>query len=131
MRIERFPSCRSTPNCVSSRDERQQWHVAPLRIGISADRVIPTLVRHLSRQRHVRIVRHDAISLHAEFATKWLRFIDDVHFLLDIDLHRLDIRSASRIGYYDFGTNRRRVERIRKDLQGALDGAESHSDSAE
>ncbi|MDX1632448.1 MAG: DUF1499 domain-containing protein, partial [Thermoanaerobaculia bacterium] len=29
----------------------------------------------------------------------------------------LHVRSASRLGYQDFGVNRRRVERLREELQ--------------
>jgi uncharacterized protein (DUF1499 family) len=40
--------------------------------------------------------------------------VDDVKFLFSADQPVIDVRSASRVGYYDFGVNRRRIEDIRK-----------------
>jgi uncharacterized protein (DUF1499 family) len=40
--------------------------------------------------------------------------VDDVEFLFSADQSVIDVRSASRVGYYDFGMNRRRIEDIRK-----------------
>lgn len=48
------------------------------------------------------------------------RFVDDVEFYFpettskEIIIH---VRSASRIGYSDFGVNRKRIEDIRKKLK--------------
>ena len=49
----------------------------------------------------------------ATFTTRWLRFVDDVEFALDAPAGVIDVRSASRLGAEDFGTNRRRIEAIR------------------
>ena len=51
--------------------------------------------------------------LYATFTTRWLRFVDDVEFALDAPAGVIDVRSASRLGAEDFGTNRRRIEAIR------------------
>jgi uncharacterized protein (DUF1499 family) len=59
------------------------------------------------------IVRLDKNYLHAECTTPLLRFTDDLEFWLD-DAHKvIQVRSASRLGEEDLGTNRRRVETIR------------------
>jgi uncharacterized protein (DUF1499 family) len=39
--------------------------------------------------------------------------VDDVEFCIDDDLRTIHVRSSSRVGYFDFGVNRRRIERIR------------------
>ncbi|NDY59068.1 DUF1499 domain-containing protein, partial [Desulfovibrio sulfodismutans] len=52
-----------------------------------------------------------------EFRSKILGFVDDVEFYLPEDQDVIHIRSAARLGYYDFGVNRRRVEKIRALLQ--------------
>jgi uncharacterized protein (DUF1499 family) len=51
--------------------------------------------------------------VHAEFTSNFFRFVDDVEFGIDDGLRIIHVRSSSRIGYYDFGVNRRRIERIR------------------
>jgi len=40
------------------------------------------------------------------------RFVDDVEFYLDETARVVHFRSASRMGYYDFGMNRRRMKEI-------------------
>jgi hypothetical protein len=51
--------------------------------------------------------------VHAKFTSRFFRFVDDVEFCIDDDLRIIHVRSSSRVGYFDFGVNRRRVERIR------------------
>jgi uncharacterized protein (DUF1499 family) len=49
-----------------------------------------------------------------------LRFVDDVEFLFDDEAKTIHFRSASRTGRSDFGVNRRRMEDIRKLIEGKL-----------
>ncbi len=60
------------------------------------------------------IVEESPIYIRSEFTSKLFGFIDDVEFFIDDAKKILHIRSSSRIGYTDFGVNRRRVENIRK-----------------
>jgi len=52
--------------------------------------------------------------IHAQFWTRFFRFVDDVEFLFDDAARIIHFRSASRVGYYDFGVNRRRMIEISK-----------------
>jgi uncharacterized protein (DUF1499 family) len=52
--------------------------------------------------------------VYAQYRTKILRFVDDVEFLFDDTAQLVHFRSASRVGYYDFGLNRRRMIEISK-----------------
>jgi uncharacterized protein (DUF1499 family) len=45
--------------------------------------------------------------------------VDDLELLLDREAGVLHLRSASRLGYQDFGVNRARVERLREELGAA------------
>ena len=54
--------------------------------------------------------------LHAVCLT-WLGFADDVECRLCRADGVIHVRSASRLGYYDFGANRMRVELLRRRLQ--------------
>ena len=56
--------------------------------------------------------------LHAVCRTRFLRFRDDLEFRYSAGEHVVHVRSASRWGLFDFGVNRRRVERVRKGLRG-------------
>jgi len=55
--------------------------------------------------------------LRVEFHTTF--FTDDGEFLLERDSKVIHVRSASRIGYSDFGKNRGRIEDIRRDFEAA------------
>jgi uncharacterized protein (DUF1499 family) len=52
--------------------------------------------------------------LHASFRSRLFRFTDDVCCRLDREGDCIQIRSSSRLGYWDLGVNRRRVEQIRQ-----------------
>jgi uncharacterized protein (DUF1499 family) len=56
----------------------------------------------------------DGNYLHAVFASRLFRFKDDLELLLDAQTGVIHVRSASRVGGYDFGVNRRRVKRLRR-----------------
>ena len=60
-----------------------------------------------------KIIELSDIYLHAEFESRIFRFIDDVEFLVNEDKKIIEVRSASRVGYGDFGVNRKRVEMLR------------------
>ena len=57
--------------------------------------------------------------LHAEFTTTWLgllSFVDDVEVYFPRDKEEAYLKSKARVGIYDFGANRTRLEKIRFDL---------------
>jgi len=54
--------------------------------------------------------------LRVEFTTMIWRFVDDLELLADIDQAVIHVRSASRVGTWDLGANRRRVESLRHRL---------------
>ena len=58
--------------------------------------------------------------LHATFTTRVMRFVDDVEFRMVLEQELIHVRSASRVGYSDLGTNRRRVERLRNAFDSAM-----------
>ena len=72
---------------------------------------IKELVEEMPR---TKIVTVEDNYLHAEFRSSVFRFVDDVEFLIDPKERAIHFRSASRVGYSDFGVNRRRMEQIEK-----------------
>lgn len=71
------------------------------------------LRRLVESQPRTTVVTAGADHLQAEFRTRIFRFVDDVEFRMDAPSQLIHVRSGSRIGYSDFGTNRRRVDHIR------------------
>ena len=76
-------------------------------------RAFERLVTLVAGEPRVRIIVQQPGYLYAEFTSRWLGFVDDVEFLLDEPRARIDVRSASRLGYSDLGVNRRRIEHLR------------------
>ena len=67
----------------------------------------------VSAMRRTRVVGATDDYLHVEFTSAVAGFVDDVEFYLDRTAQLIHVRSAARVGYYDFGVNRKRVEAIR------------------
>jgi len=71
----------------------------------------------LLTEGRVTIVEERPAYLHAEVRSLVFRFVDDIEFALSADQQLIQVRSAARTGYSDFGVNRRRIERIRRMFQ--------------
>ena len=108
--------CPQKPNCVSSQSENISSYVDPVRYMVSNEKLRTYLKKLIETMPRTTIVESGPRYLHAEFRSAVFGFVDDVEFLLGHPPGVLHIRSASRVGYWDFGVNRRRVERIREEL---------------
>lgn len=67
--------------------------------------------------------------IRAEATTRVFRFVDDVTIRMGLDRDgqtRVDLRSASRTGRIDFGTNARRIRRFCRALDTALGATPAH-----
>ena len=64
-----------------------------------------------------RVVEESNCYLRAEVSSRVFGFVDDIEFYVDEPSALIHVRSASRIGYSDFGVNRARVETIRSRFQ--------------
>jgi len=121
----RLADCGSSPNCQGSLSSRDEQRVAPFSLhGTSAQASTQTpeqsmdrLVELIEAQPGTAIVAREADYLHATFTSKWMRFVDDVEFLVDAEQKRIDVRSASRLGKSDLGANARRIEALRAEWQ--------------
>jgi len=105
--------CPDSPNCVSSLSTDKAHFIEPLHyVGSLAD-ARQRLINILQNMKRIHLVKIEAQYIHAEFRSLVFRFIDDVEFYFPSEESIIHIKSASRMGYYDFGVNRRRVERLR------------------
>ncbi len=112
--------CPDSPNCVSSRAGAGSHFVDPLSYTGPGKVAFANLKETIDNLPGTRMIQSSDSYLHAEFRTRWLKFTDDFEALLDEQQRVIHIRSASRVGYRDFGTNRRRVETIRDLMQSQL-----------
>jgi uncharacterized protein (DUF1499 family) len=105
--------CPSSPNCVSSQSPDKEHYVAPLRYEGTLTEARETLFSVIKSMDRARIVTDKGSYIHAEFTSALFRFVDDVEFYFDDANKTIHLRSASRVGYSDFGANRKRIENIR------------------
>lgn len=104
--------CPSSPNCVSSRDPDPARRADPILFTGDAASGWSRLRKVIAEMKGARIAEEELGYLHAEFRSALFGFVDDVEFRMN-EAGRIDVRSAARTGYFDFGVNRRRVEEIR------------------
>jgi uncharacterized protein (DUF1499 family) len=105
--------CPNAPHCVSSLAEPESArHVPPLVFTGTAAEAHDRLLEVLGKSPNAAIESDTPTAIHATFRSL-LGFVDDVYFELQADQGRIDVKSVSRLGYYDFGVNRRRVEDLR------------------
>ena len=104
--------CPDSPNCVSSVATEESQKVMPFPLLGTRKDSLERLHQIILALDGTTIVAKTDFYLHAEFRSGFFGFIDDVEFLADADKEGIDVRSASRSGYYDFGANRGRVEEI-------------------
>jgi uncharacterized protein (DUF1499 family) len=111
----RLAPCPSSPNCVASQaDPADATHyVAPIAFKGDARAAWRALREAVATSARAKIVTERDGYLRAEFASKVMGFVDDVEFLLDPGARVIHARSASRLGYRDFGVNRARIEALR------------------
>ncbi|UCE54827.1 MAG: DUF1499 domain-containing protein [Desulfobacterales bacterium] len=106
--------CPKTPNCVSSVDTDRRHSVNPLRFAGSAKDAQYMLLRILNEIEGARVVTFEKNYIQVEFISSVFRFTDDVHFYFDDHKKIIHVKSTSRLGFYDLGVNRRRIEKIRR-----------------
>jgi uncharacterized protein (DUF1499 family) len=118
---ERLKPPSLTRNSVSSQAALHPEHpqlayaaIEPLRLfGLAPQQSVAVLSRVLAAEPGVTIEAQTEGYILATARTPWLGFVDDLEFWLNPTLGVIEVRSASRLGREDFGTNRQRIERIR------------------
>lgn len=111
--LDRFSACPDSPNCVSSLSDNKKHFIEPFKYTGSLEDARQKLINILENTRRARLVTIGNNYTHAESRSFIFRFVDDVEFFLPAGESIIHVKSASRSGYYDFGANRRRVERFR------------------
>jgi uncharacterized protein (DUF1499 family) len=110
--------CPKTPNCVSTESTDPAHRIEPIPYSASLAVARARLIEVL-RATPGATVRQAALDrLDVEFRTRLLRFVDDAVFVFDEEAKQIRFRSASRVGRWDLGTNRRRMEGIRRAFLG-------------
>ncbi|MCX5834219.1 MAG: DUF1499 domain-containing protein [Deltaproteobacteria bacterium] len=106
--------CPASPNCVSSQSPGGRHGMEAIPYTMSGNEAKGRLRNIIKGMEGSSIVSEKDDYIHAEYCSALFRFVDDVEFYLDDTRKLIHFRSASRVGYYDFGVNRKRMEAIRE-----------------
>lgn len=112
----RLTPCPASPNCLSSDDHDSAHKIPPFQLAKPATEVWQVVHELVSELPRTRIVNENSDYLHAECRSSVFGFIDDLELHLRPSAGIIAVRSAARLGYSDFGVNRRRVESLRAAL---------------
>jgi uncharacterized protein (DUF1499 family) len=105
-------ACDSGPHCVSSSNHQPRHAIDPITFEGPLPAARERLLAVLRQMPRVEIIEVTADYVHAQATTRWMRYVDDLEFRLRGQT--IELRSSSRIGYYDFEVNRQRLEAIRR-----------------
>ena len=103
------------PNNVSSQADVNDppHYVEPFKFSGDAPTAFHRLVKLVQAQPRASVVTREGQYVHAELSSPLMGFVDDVEFLLAPEQSVIHVRSAARLGIYDFGMNRKRIESLR------------------
>ncbi len=113
----KLPPCPASPNCVSSDATDAAHRIEPYRLRVAPGEGWQALLEVVATLPRTTVVTKTDAYLHVESRSALFGFVDDVEFRLRPTDKTIAVRSASRLGYWDLGVNRRRVEQIRELLQ--------------
>ena len=109
-------ACPTSPNCVVSNSRDPGHKIAPLRVNPSITDLWPAVLKVVAQLPRTTIVTATGDYLHAECRSALFGFVDDLELHYRPAEGMIAVRSAARLGYFDFGVNRRRVETLRSAL---------------
>jgi uncharacterized protein (DUF1499 family) len=101
---------------VNSQAADEKHSIQPLHCTGTEQEAQGRLLQILESEDRTKILEIQDDYIRAEFTSALFRFVDDVEFYFQEkqdDETCIHVRSASRIGYSDFGANRKRIERLR------------------
>lgn len=110
-----LPACPPSPNCVNSEIDTEHF-VKPFVLNGDAAEAWLQIKDQVTNSKRTTVVLEQADFIHAEVMSPLRVYTDDLVLRLDADNGVVHLRSSSRLGYYDFGVNRDRVEALRSAL---------------
>ena len=103
--------CPDTQNCICTEDYTNK-NYQPLRINLKNKNSEWANLKYAITESGGEIQEETEYYLRATFVTPIFLFVDDFEARLDTLQACIHLRSASRVGDYDFGTNLKRVNRV-------------------
>ena len=111
----KFFPCVSKHVCVStqSAQEDKKHYIKSIKYEGSRKDALNKIINAIKSFDRTKMIEKTDDYLHIEFTTALFKFHDDVEFYFDEEAKIIHFKSQSRIGGYDWGANRKRMEKIR------------------
>ncbi|MBX0357273.1 DUF1499 domain-containing protein [Halobacillus sp. Nhm2S1] len=106
----RLSDCPKSPNCVSTQAEQEEKKMTALAFSKDLETTKSVIKEVLSEMERTAVETENENYIHAVVESKWMKFKDDVEFYFDQEEEVVHFRSASRVGYSDFGVNKKRMK---------------------
>ena len=94
--------CKLTTNCIF-----QTWKVD------DSEKAFIELIQILENTPRLKIIKKEKDYIHATATSRIMKFIDDIEIKNLNEDNIFQIKSSSRLGIYDLGVNKRRVQTLR------------------
>ena len=119
--------CSSSPNCVTSvpGNAGKGRTPPPLRFTRDPENAFTGLKWVVENMQGAAFISRDGPHMRFTFTSRLFGFVDDVEFLLLPEEKLIHFRSASRVGYWDLGANRARMEAIAARFEAMMAGHSS------
>jgi len=113
-----FSDTTTNPNFVSSKSQISERYVEPILLSedIDPNSAFKLILDLAEKQKGWKLVNSGDQWAHFECSTQWMNFVDDLAMKLNFKEEKrwvIDIKSASRLGYSDLETNRKRIEKFK------------------
>ncbi len=99
---DNLSECKLTTNCIF-----QTWNVD------DSEKAFADLIQILENTPRLEIIKKEKNYIHALATSRIMKFIDDIEIKNLYKDNAFQVKSSSRIGFYDLGVNKRRVQTLR------------------
>lgn len=125
VRQGKLTPCPPKRDCISTQATDPDHHIAPIAYSSNRNQARLDLIKAIYAVGNARLVSNHSTYLRVEYPTENQNnntsqyyyqpegAVDEVEFYLSPSTHDIDMRSIARLGLFDVGANRERLEKIR------------------
>ncbi len=105
--------CSNKPNCVSSEHKNLNRKMLPVSYeGMTLEQAKSCLLEVLHSMPRIDIKQDNHHFMQVEYRTQVFEFFHDAEFYFNEKSKKLQFRSSTRIGFADFGSNKRWLQSV-------------------
>ena len=99
---DNLSDCKLITNCTF-----QTWKVD------NSEKVFKELIEILENTPRLKIIKKEKFYIHAIATSRIMKFVDDIEIKNLNQENIFQVKSSSRLGIYDLGVNKRRIQTLR------------------